>query len=660
MSFNLFRDAVNYQLSLMAQHGLFVVDYASDLIYENYLAAFPEGTNPIFRERTEHDCNCCKGFIRRLGNVVSIIDNKMVSIWDGYDALPEPYKTVARELSANVHAKPIVSVFVSAEQNIGTHHNYDNHDTSIKWEHFFYDVPNHYVGDATTRGTRQTNVDLLRRACTELTLDAVMTVKELIAQNQLYRGEEHKSTVNFAEATLNAYHRLIAPEEKDNFIWLYAHHHGNACRFKNSVIGTLLADLSNGVPLEDAVRMFESKVAPANYKRPKALVTRAMIEKAEQKVEELNLTSALARRSARVDDLSITDVIYADRSVKQAKGIFDDLKEFAPVKVDEKAASEINIEQFIAEVVPNAEKLELFFEHHQQANLVNLLSPVNGDAEPLFKWGNGFSWSYNGDLADSDIKQRVEKAGGKTDGIARISLAWDYSDDLDLHLTTPNGNEVFFGCKRSPEGIWLDVDMNAGSISPNPVENITFPRNSKFPKGRYFIAVRNYTKRDRFASGFEMEIDLNGEIHTLSYDRPLGQKETVRVGILNYDGEKFTLETDLSANVRSTEVWGLKTNTFIPVTLACLSPNYWGDSATGNKHYFFMLDGCSNPQSPRGFYNEFLRDDLNEHRKVFEMLASRMQPESLQDQLAGVGFSTTQQARVLFRLNERQLFTLKF
>lgn len=40
--------------------------------------------------------------------------------------------------------------------------------------------------------------------------------------------------------------------------------------------------------------------------------------------------------------------------------------------------------------------------------------------------------------------------------------------------------------------------------------------------------------------------------------------------------------------------------------------------------------------------NEFLDNSLNDHRKVFEVLASKMQCLYEEQQLAGLGFSSTQ------------------
>lgn len=49
-------------------------------------------------ERQSHTCNCCRQFIKPYGNVVAIVNNKLVSIWDSL-VLDEPYATVARNLA---------------------------------------------------------------------------------------------------------------------------------------------------------------------------------------------------------------------------------------------------------------------------------------------------------------------------------------------------------------------------------------------------------------------------------------------------------------------------------------------------------------------------------------------------------------------------------
>lgn len=69
--FQTFSQAIAARFAEMSKHELFVVNVPGDQLWAAYLAAFPEGTNPIYKTNTEHDCSCCKNFIRNLGNVVA-------------------------------------------------------------------------------------------------------------------------------------------------------------------------------------------------------------------------------------------------------------------------------------------------------------------------------------------------------------------------------------------------------------------------------------------------------------------------------------------------------------------------------------------------------------------------------------------------------------
>ena len=89
-------------------------------------------------------------------------------------------------------------------------------------------------------------------------------------------------------------------------------------------------------------------------------------------------------------------------------------------------------------------------------------------------------------------------------------------------------------------------------------------------------------------------------------------------------------------------IWGVPTQTFHKVRVVMLSPNHWDGIATGNKHYIFALDGCRNEGKARGFFNEFLNEGLTPHRKVLEVVGSKMRTEESEHQLSGLGFSSTQ------------------
>ena len=652
MDFMKFKTAVAAQFEQMKGFPLFRTTAPKDLLWDTYLNSFPEGTNPIYRERREYDCNCCKQFVRAVGNVVALIDGHMVSIWD-INTGELAYDTVAKAMAAVVKRHPIDNVFRHTERTAGTEKNFEalTEPGAIRaWNHFFVNIPEAYVTEkadiGTVLGGYRSTFDVMRRGLLEITDEAVSTVQELIEQNSLYRGAEHKPAVD-------AFARLKEQYKKnptDEFIWTSL---SNAARIRNTAIGTLLVDLSEGRELDAAVASFEAKVAPANYKRPTALVTKTMIDNAKKTIEELGLTSALERRYATIDDITINNVLFADRSVKAQMGgdVFDGLvtKSEKPANFDK--VEEVTIEQFLAHILPKADTVEVMMSNAHTGNLVSLIAPVDPTARGLFKWPNNFSWSYNGEFADS-IKERVKAAGGNVTGELCCRLAWDYTDDLDFHMHEPiRDNHIYFGNRHSSNGGQLDIDANGcNGMMKNPVENIFYEQISKMRPGAYVLKVNNYSRRSP-GVGFEVEIDIKGEIHRLAYDRVLASGSTVEVATLHVaKGGTVTVEAALPSTTSQKEVWNVKTNAFQKVSAVMLSPNFWDDRQIGNKHFFFMLDGCLNDGKARGFFNEFLIDDLTPHRKVIEMVGSKMKTDLPDRQLSGLGFSSTQRNSLLCRV----------
>jgi hypothetical protein len=67
---------------LVKTENVFAADIDGDDLYARYLAAYPPGTNPVFKTRTEYDCSCCRQFIRRAGAVVRIDGGAVDTVWD--------------------------------------------------------------------------------------------------------------------------------------------------------------------------------------------------------------------------------------------------------------------------------------------------------------------------------------------------------------------------------------------------------------------------------------------------------------------------------------------------------------------------------------------------------------------------------------------------
>lgn len=670
-----FRDMFTSHFNNVAKnYPLFVSKVSGQVLSDEYLKGFPKGTDPIHKERTEHDCNACKSFIKRYGNIVYIgPDNKLVSIWEIPD-LEYPYNVVCGHL-ANLNKKSSISnEFITDCPKCGTPSNMDISGDALKvvtWTHLSGVVPSSYVIKKdlidSVLSTKRTNQEVFKRSLEQISLNAAQTVLELIEQGSIYRGEESKSAIAQFIQVKQKYEKVDSADQ-DNWCWMNA---GSTfiSRIKNTAIGTLLVDITNDVDVDEAVRKFEGIMAPANYKRPTAVFTKSMIKAAEDKINELGLSDSLGRRHAHLEDISVNDVIFVDRSIKKklvGGSLFDELeKDVVESPKNFSKVEEISIGDFLENVVPSASSIELMIENNHEPNFFNLIGPVDKTAPSLFKWPNNFSWAYNGDIADS-MKQRVKAAGGKVDGVLRFSIQWNEDNktdsDYDAHCTEPNGFNIYFGNKRTRTKLGqLDVDiMYPRGIA---VENITWPDINNMQDGKYTFKVHNFSKRTG-TGGFSAEIEFGGTTYSFDHPRSLRQNETVVVaeGEFSRSNNSFKIISSIPSTQSSKDIYGVKTNIFTKVKMVMLSPNHWKPHQIGNRHFFFVLDGAHNSGSPRGFFNEFLRADLDQHRKVFEALGSKMRVPEDSNQVCGLGFSSTQRNSVIVRVSSKtkRMFKLMF
>lgn len=677
----MFRDfvkAIQKNLQQMSKDSsrLFTVNVDTEELYNLYLDSFPAGTNEIYRERREYDCSCCRHFIRDVGNVVSIKNGELHTIWGINPVSDDKYNVVAAALDAYVKQKAVLGVFLKKEKRIGTPENREMLPTGKinKYEHFFVDLPEicifkEYYGH-TLEGDLSQFRDIrnvFKRSLDEISKEAIDTVLELIAQNSLYKGAEWKKQLTEFKNYQKEYGKLT-DEQKELWIWEKSIAAGAVIgKIRNHSIGTLLVNISEGMDLDIAVRKYEQIVAPVNYKRPKAIFTKKMLEDAKKTITELGYMDSLQRRFATLDDITVNNILFSNKDAAKritgAMDLFDEMEQ--DVAIDPKRFSkveEISAEDFIKNVLPVAKELEVYLENKHIQNMVSLIAPEVADAKTMFKWNNGMSWAYTGNITDSDIKENVKAAGGSVTGIVRFSIQWNDGNgkdnsDLDAHCLEPQGGDhIYFSHKISRyTGGELDIDITdpiyqCKSNGGVAVENITYPSKERMKPGTYKFYVNQYSFRN--SQGFKAEIEVNGEIHSYEYNTPVRGNVDVAEVILDQSGN-FKVVDKLPGNCAtiSKDVWGIKTLQFTPVSVVCYSPNYWDEQkGIGHQHLFFMLKDCINPEEPNGYYNEFLKPELEQHRRVFETLGAKAHVKDVDDQLSGVGFSLTKRNDLIIKV----------
>lgn len=683
MDFKAFRDLIADNFAMISKDvtHIFESEVDKDEFWNLYLDSYPEGTNQIYRKRREYDCSCCRHFIKNFGNVVVIKNNQIYTIWD-IDTGDSTFQPVADAMAEYVRKHIVTNVYVTRFDKIGTHHNYEQTENGsvIEYDHFYVELPNKFVSNSSSspeeiKGQYRDVRNVFKRSLTEISMDSLMTVLELIASNTLYKGNEWKNVLEEFVRYKKDFDKLTDNTERELFAWEKSLKAGAVIgKIRNHSIGVLLTNISEGMDLDKAVTQYEKIVAPSNYKRPKAIFTQKMLEDAKNTLTEMGYLDSLSRRYATLDDITINNILFSNKdSAKRMTGTTDIFSEMSKEVVTKpkkfSKLEEIPVETFIRDILPTTNELEIYLENKHSDNMVSLIAPEIANSKSMFKWNNNFSWSYTGNMTDSMMKERVKAAGGKVDGDLRFSIQWneDGNDncDLDAHCKEANGYEIYFGSakkpKYSPTNGQLDVDVISpcGNIA---VENITWANRNTMKSGKYVFFVHQFSGSAK--KGFRAEIEFDGQIYSFEYNKPVRVYDKVEVAevILDANGN-FAIKELLPSTVSTRNVWGLNTNQFVPVSVVCFSPNYWDEqNGIGNKHVFFMLKDCINSETPNGFFNEFLREDLMKHKRVFEALGSKMRVMDTNDQLSGVGFCMTKRNDLVVKVkgNIERTFKIKF
>ncbi|MEO8201496.1 MAG: hypothetical protein ABI679_13295 [Gemmatimonadota bacterium] len=96
-------------------------------------------------------------------------------------------------------------------------------------------------------------------------------------------------------------------------------------------------------------------------------------------------------------------------------------------------------------------------------------------------------------------------------GDVQVSVAWDAPTDVDLHVTDPSSEEIYFGNKTSASGGTLDLDSNAACTIDNVNnENVTWPVGGA-PTGQYSVNLVYWSACSQAASNYTVTIVVRGQ-----------------------------------------------------------------------------------------------------------------------------------------------------
>jgi len=286
-----------------------------------------------------------------------------VSLWDV--RVGNPYQPVVDALSPWSSRLRSTTSSCQHERTAGTDGNLSNLNQRKFWlGALLHHASNNCVvrGDASVHNCRTSAVTRCASPWSQGDHTGIdRTILELISQNSLYAGRSNTFELTSFRKLKVEFAKVRSVEAQDLFAWLHAKAVPAAVtRIRGNVIGSLLTDLSEGG--NGCRRSFvRAKVAPTNYKRPTALITKGMIEKARTTIEELvHLCSGSALRHHRRHHHQTT---FSSRTARQEG---HECLRRSGQRSSEKVPNLDKIEtvssRLPCNVLPKAESLEVMFE----------------------------------------------------------------------------------------------------------------------------------------------------------------------------------------------------------------------------------------------------------------------------------------------------------
>ncbi len=96
-------------------------------------------------------------------------------------------------------------------------------------------------------------------------------------------------------------------------------------------------------------------------------------------------------------------------------------------------------------------------------------------------------------------------------GDVQITLRWESSADIDLHVFEPDGTEISFSDPGpTATGGRLDVDSNVGCEQEASVENVFWP-DGEMPLGGYRVVVNGYEVTGCGSGAYTVTASVKGE-----------------------------------------------------------------------------------------------------------------------------------------------------
>lgn len=370
-----------------------------DPLWLAYLSGFPA------EERQYHNCACCKQFIRNFGNIAYVNEaGKLASaVWSAEEA-PALYRGSLLLLEAAVRRAKIVMPFMSEEKVYGTPMSKVK-KTGYEWLHMAI-KPRKVFQDATQTSfqyasAKREDFNTVSTALKKYTVAVVDQALQLLETDSLYRAEKVIGQARFLKELLTLREQFKGDLGKNKMWARIAVVPTGLCHPGGSMVGTLLDDIANGDSFEVVARKFKAKMHPLQYQRPTTAPSDGAVEAAEKLFRQMGAGPALARRYARLDELTtIWNPTYRFKTPKENEGVFGHLQTKTPSKTSAPAMQlppvVMSWDKFRRTVLPTANLAEFFVTHGLDGYCAHTTAQ-DPDAIPILQWDtlelrNPVSW----------------------------------------------------------------------------------------------------------------------------------------------------------------------------------------------------------------------------------------------------------------------------
>lgn len=340
--------------------------------------------------RQYHNCNCCKTFIRRYGNLVFINENGTLSspLWYS-DNVPDVLKKSIKALNDIVTNGKVNDIFITKTKVLGE-------PEAGGFPHMHLTLPNMMVCSNLTdeqlsklSAQGREDVKMITGALGMYSVETIKNALKLLKTDSLNRSEKFVSNVEWLLELKNRVDGTKNQKYKNNIIWkCTASAPVGFCHIGSSVIGTLLDDIDNDLDYDLIKSRFNEKVDLINYQRPVAAPSNGNINRAEKIIKELGLEKSLERRFARADEIQkIWEPVEDKKEEVVETGIFSHLRqksdsEKKDIKIPRQTMS---WDKFKRTVLPDAKRIECEIPTYSNI-FIALVTAEHEDAPPIIKY----------------------------------------------------------------------------------------------------------------------------------------------------------------------------------------------------------------------------------------------------------------------------------